>query len=88
MSASADKQKNNLTCSSEDPSSHGIVVGIFSLMLGALCPSGAQWGLGSLVLVLWIPVRGRFILPLEVDGGIGRYFYTLSAVMKGHPLSW
>ena len=36
MSASADKQKNNLTCSSEDPSSHGIVVGIFSLMLGAL----------------------------------------------------
>ena len=57
-------------------------------MMGALCPSGAQWDLGDLSLVLRIPVRGRFILTLEVAGDIGRYFRTLSAVVKGHPLSW
>ena len=55
--------------------------------MGALCPSGAQWYLGALAIVLRIPVRGRFILPLEVDGDIGRYFRTLSAAMKVHPLS-
>ena len=57
-------------------------------MLGALCPIGAQWDLGALALVLWIPVRGRFILTFDVAGDIGRYFHTLYAVMKGHPLSW
>ena len=77
-----------LTWPSEDPSSHGILVGIVSLMLGALCPSGAQWNLGYLALVLRIPVCGRFILPLEVAGDIGRYFRTFSDIMKGHPLSW
>ena len=77
-----------LTWPSEDPSSHGIVVGIVSLMMGTLCPSGAQWDLGYLALVLRIPVHGRFILPLEVSGDIGRCFRALSAAMKGHPLSW
>ena len=56
--------------------------------MGALCPSGAQWDLGALALVLCIPVRGCFILPLEVTSDIGSYFRTLSAVMKGHSLSW
>ena len=74
-----------LTCPSKDPSSHVMVVG--SLMLGALCPRVAQWDLGALALVLRIPVCGRFILPFEVAGDIGRYFRTLSAVMMGHPLS-
>ena len=77
-----------LTCPSEDPSSRGMVVGVVSLMLGDLRPSGAQWDYGALALVLRIPVCGRFILPFEVAGDIGRYFRTLSAVMKGHPLSW
>ena len=77
-----------LTWPSEDPSSHGMVVGVVSLMLGALRPSGAQWDLGDLALVLRIPVCGHFILPFEVSGDIGRYFCTLSAVIKGHPLSW
>ena len=49
---------------SEDPSSNGIVVGIFSLMMDDLCPSGAQWDLGALSIVLRIPMHGRFILPL------------------------
>ena len=77
-----------LSWPSEDPSSHRMVVGIVSLMLGALCPSGTQWDLGALVLMLRIPVRGRFILSFEFAGDIGMYFHTLSAVMKGHPLSW
>ena len=57
-------------------------------MIVALFPSGAQWDLVALALVLRIPVCGRFILPLEVSGDIGRYFRTLSAIMKGHPLIW
>ena len=65
-----------------------MVVGIVSLILGALCPRCAQWNLGALDLMLRIPVSGRFIHPFEVAGEIGRYFRTLSAVMKGHPLSW
>ena len=77
-----------LTWPSEDPYSNGIVVGIFSLMMGAFFPSSAQWDLGALYLVLMIPVCGHLILSLEVAGDIGRYFRKLSAVMKGHPLSW
>ena len=77
-----------LTWPYKDPSSPGMVVGIVSLLMGDLCPRGAQWDLGALALVLRIPVRGRFILPFEVAGDIGRYFCTLYAVMKGHPLSW
>ena len=77
-----------LTWPSEDSSSHGMVVDIVSLMLGAFLPSGAQWDLGALVFVIRIPVRGHFILPFEVADDTGRYFCTLSALMKGHPLSW
>ena len=77
-----------LTWPSKDPSSCGMVVGIVSLMLGALFPRGAQWDLVDLDIVLRITVRGRFIIPFEVAGDIGRYFRTLSAVMKGHPLRW
>ena len=86
--ASAAKHKLLLNWPSEDPSSHGMLVGIISLLLGTLCPKGAQWGLGALALVLRITVRGRFILTFELAGDICRYFCTLSDVMKGHPLGW
>ena len=88
LSASDAEQKMLLTWPSEDLSSHGMVVGIVSLMLSALRPSGTQWNFGALALVIWIPVRERFILPFEVADDTGRYFCTLSALMKGHPLSW
>ena len=65
-----------------------MVVGIVSLLMGALCPRGAQCDLGALALVLRIPMHGGFILTFEVAGDIGRYFCTLSDVIKGHPLSW
>ena len=39
-------------------------------------------------LVLWMPVQGLFIWPLEVAGLGARYFRTRSAFMNGNPCSW
>ena len=41
----------------------------------------------SFMRVLRIQVRGHFILPLEVAGEGGRYFWMRSAFMKGMPSS-
>ena len=41
----------------------------------------------SFLHVLRISVRGRFILPLEVAGDGGRYFWMMSAFRNGMPSS-
>ena len=43
---------------------------------------------GGVLLVLLIPVRGRFIRPFGVAGEGGKYFFIASTFMQGIFMSW
>ena len=48
---------------------------------------GCSWFTGAL-LVLRIPVRGRFMRPFDVAGLGARYLRTKSAFINGTPCNW
>jgi len=54
---------------------------------GSTCTLGGCC-FGSFFLVLLMPARGRFIRPFEVAGDFAKFFFMISAFIKGMPSSW